>query len=273
MTFTETPTPDLTPEGSSGEGGAPPVEPSGEAGIPSPEGEGLPDPSGSGEGGEGAPAPAYLDPEQYGSHLVKVKVAGEDVELPFSEALQSVMMQQDYTRKTQELAEERRKLQQADALVAALEGNPVETLKQLAQIYDLDPDAGLAPVEREPHEQQLVDMQRQLQAQQEAITRQQIQNEVAAIRAEHGDFDVMATAQFAQERGLRLTDAFKLQKAEQLLQQQQQAAQQEQRRQAALAAQVTHQGTATQRGTVQPGAGGKVTSLRDAWELAKQTTK
>lgn len=274
MTFTETPTPDLTPEGSSGEGGAPPVEPSGEAGIPSPEGEGLPDPSGSGEGGEGAPAPAYLDPEQFGSHLVKVTVQGNEVELPFAEAVKGIMLQQDYTQKTQGLAEERRKLQQADALVAALEADPVGTLKQLSDIYDLTPsDGGFSPVERDPQEQRLVEMERTLAAQQEAFARQQIEAEVAAIRAEHGDFDVMATAQFARDRGLRLADAFNLMQFHQLKQQQAETAQQEQRRQAALATQVAHQGTSTQRGTVQPGTNKPVTSLRDAWELAKQQTK
>jgi len=183
------------------------------------------------------------------------------------------MRQQDYTQKTQELAEERRKLQQADALVSALEADPVGTLKQLSDIYDLNPESGFGPVERDPQEQQLVEMQRQLRAQQDAITRQQIETEVAAIRAEHPDFDVMSTARFAQERGLRLTDAFNLMQFEQLKAQQQETAQQEQRRQAALATQSVHQGTATQRGTVQPGSNKPVNTLRDAWDLAKLQTK
>lgn len=193
--------------------------------------------------------------------------------MPFSEALQGIMRQQDYTQKTQGLAEERRKLQQADALVAYLESNPEGAIRELAGIYDLDLANELRPIERPAEEQRLIDMQRQLAAQQEAITRQQIESEIAAIRAEHGDFDVRATAQFAQERGLRLSDAFNLMQYEQLRTQQQEQAQQEQRRQAALAAQVAHQGTSTQRGTVQPGSNKPVSSLRDAWDLAKQQTK
>lgn len=228
-----------------------------------------------GDGGTGEPVtPAYLDPEQYGDHLVKIQVQGKDVELPFKEAIRGIMQQQDYTQKTQGLAEERRKLQQADALVAALEADPAGTLRQLSDIYDLSPnDGGFTPVERSADEQRLVDMERNMRATQEQLTRQMIQSEVAAIRAEHGDFDVQATALFAQERGLRLSDAFNLMQFEQYKAAEQQKAQTEQRQAAARAAQVAHQGTATQRGTVQPGSGKPVGSLREAWELAKQQTR
>ena len=265
--FDNAPTPDEGAAGATQPVADPPSQDAGGAAAEVPSGS-------EPEGSEGAPAPSYLDPEQYGSHLVKVKIGGEDVELPFSDAIQGVMRQGDYTRKTQELAEERRRLQQADALVAALEQNPVETLKQLASVYDLDPDAGLSPVEREPHEQQLVDMQRQLNAQQEQFTRQMMQNEIAALRSEHGDVDVPALANFASANGLTLTVAHQVMQAQEVLAKQAEAAQAEQRRQAALATQVAHNGTATQRGTVAVGAGSNPPqSIKEAWALARQMTQ
>lgn len=268
MSFTENTTPAAGDPGTEGVAGLG-AETSSEAGG-AVEGSGFAPPEG-GVGSEGAPAPAYLDPEQYGTHLVRVKVGGEDVELPFAEAIQGVMRQQDYTQKTQSLAEERRQLQQADALVAALESDPVRTLKQLAEVYDLDPNTGLAPIERDPTEQRLVDMQRQMQQTQEQYARQMMQNEVNALRAVDPNLDLMALGQVAKEQGLTLTAAHRVMQAEQVLAKQQEAAKNEQRRQAALAAQVAHDGTATQRGSVAAGSGRQINSIRDAWNLAKES--
>lgn len=249
------------------EGSAPPSEPvSGtpEAPPAPPAGEGAP------EAPEAPPAPSYLDPEQYGDHLVKIKVGGEDVELPFREAVSSVMMQRDYTQKTQELAEERRRLQQADLLVAALEQNPQQTLRELAEVYDFDPDNALAPVERSAEQQQLRDLQAQVTQQQEQYARQMMQNEIAAIRQQDPNADPYALAAFARDNGTTLTVAHQVLQAQKVLQDQQDAAQAEQRRQAALAASQAHDQGSSQRGSSAPGSGAAPTSLREAWALSKQ---
>jgi len=217
---------------------------------------------------EGQPTPQYLDTEQYKDHLVKVKIGGEDKELPFGDALNSVMMQQDYTRKTQELAEERRRLRQADALVAALEANPADTLKQLSEAYDLDPVQGFNRMERAPEEQAQITRQRELVAQEQQIQRMRIDAELAQIKATQPDVDVAALADYAYNKQLPLPIAHQLMQFEQMQAKQTSESQAQQRAQAAQAAQVVHGGAGTQRGTVSTAAK-PVTSIREAWMAAK----
>lgn len=219
-----------------------------------------------------APAPQYLDVDQYKDHLVKVKVGGEEKDLPFGDALNSVMMQQDYTRKTQELAEERRRLRQADALVAALESNPAATLKQLSEVYDLDPVQGFNPLQRDPEEQALVQRQRELSAQEARIQQQRIDAELTQIRAIQPDVDVSALADYAYRNQVPLPVAHRLMQYDQITAQQSAAAEAQRRQQAAAAAQVAHQGAGTQRGSVSAEAK-PVNSIREAWALARSQQK
>jgi hypothetical protein len=218
------------------------------------------------------PAPEYLDLEAYGNHLVKVKIAGEDRELPLSEVRNGLMMQADYTRRTQELAEERRRLASAEGLTNALDGNPEATIRQLAEIYDLDLERGLAPVVRTPEEQQLRQQQQALSAQEESLQRQRLDAEIATIRAADPSVDVPAVAAYAMEQGLpTFTLAYRLYRADQAEAAQKTAAANAAAAEAARrAALVTHDGTATQAGVVTPGSGKAPTSIREAWALAQQ---
>lgn len=214
------------------------------------------------------PEPVYFNADDYKDHLVKLKVGGQDVELPLSEALAGAMRAQDYTRKTQELAEERRRLFQAEALAASLENDAERTIRQLAEVYDLDV-SGLQPVQREPEEQRLIEARRELAAREAAINRQRIQNEIQALTQEFGDFDVPAVAQFAYQTGTDLTTAYKAMNYDLQRQQQQEAARQEAARQAARNAQVAHSGATTQRGSIGE-APIQVNSIQDAFRLAQQ---
>jgi hypothetical protein len=90
-------------------------------------------------GGEGTPEatpePSYLDLDQYKDHHVRVRVDGEEVEVPLSEALGGYSRTADYTRKTQALAERERQVQFGLTLQQALENNPEETLRILQSQY------------------------------------------------------------------------------------------------------------------------------------------
>lgn len=220
-----------------------------------------------------APEPQYLDIDQFGDHLVKVKIDGEEKELPFKQVREGLMMQEAFTRRTQSLAEERRKLQQADALVAALERDPAATIAQLSEVYDLDPANGFGPVERTPEEIQFRQQQAQLAAQQQQITRQQIQNEIATLKSQYGDFDLDATSRYAVDNGLTLTAAYKAMEFDRFQEQQRTQRQQEEARARALAAQTVHGGAGTQRGAVGAAAPQKITSVRDAWMAARAAQK
>lgn len=81
----------------------------------------------------GAESPNYLDLEANRDAYVKVTVDGEELDVPLNEALAGYSRQADYTRKTQELAQQREQLQYAEALATAYDRNPEETVRLLAQ--------------------------------------------------------------------------------------------------------------------------------------------
>lgn len=229
----------------------------------------VPDP---GAATQDPPAPQYLDVEQYGNHLVKVKVDGEERELPFSEVRNGLMMQQAFTQRTQQLAEERRELARAQALVNAIEQNPAAVLKELADVYDLDPESGFTPIQRTQQELQFRQMQQQAQAVQQQLAQQRFETEVTALRQEFGqDIDLQPAAKYAVERGLTITDAFKAMEFERLRTQQIEQAEQQRRQQAAAAAAAaTHgAGTSQQRG-VAAAPSAPVNSIREAFLAAKR---
>ena len=78
--------------------------------------------------------PNILDLEEYSDYQVQV---GEDT-LSLQELRDSGLRQADYTRKTQELAERSRELEQASTLTQMLQVNPRGTLEYLAQQNGLD---------------------------------------------------------------------------------------------------------------------------------------
>ena len=83
----------------------------------------------------------FLDIDQFRNHRVTVKVDGEDIEVPLSEAVAGFSRQADYTRKTQELAQQRAELQWATAIRGALDNDPAGTLELLKAHYGLQSPA------------------------------------------------------------------------------------------------------------------------------------
>lgn len=113
---------------------------------------------------------SYVDLDQFGDHYVPIKVGGEEIEVPLAELQGGYMRQQDYTRKTQEVASQREALKEAEAIAKALEVDPEGTLKVLAEWYGPqdEPEAELEnmdPLERQVHEIQnrFEEMDRQAQ--------------------------------------------------------------------------------------------------------------
>ena len=64
-----------------------------------------------------------------------VKVDGEEHQVSLSELQNGYQRQADYTRKTQEIAEERQRLQQAEAIASALESDPAGTIAALSSAF------------------------------------------------------------------------------------------------------------------------------------------
>lgn len=143
-----------------------------------------------------APAGPVLDPTQYADHLVPVTVDGETTMVPFEEARAGYSRQADYTRKTQALAAEREQLGRAQAIATALAQDPAETIRVLAEVYDvsLDQAAGIAAdalgeseaVSVDPFQQRLDAMEARFRAQDEERALAAMQQELDAAVQQFG---------------------------------------------------------------------------------------
>ena len=124
-----------------------------------------------------------------------VKVDGENQEVSLEELRDGYQRQSDYTRKTQELASERKRLQQAEAIVAALESDPAGTLTALGDAfgvenqpisdgsYDTDYEA------EDPTSQRVAQLEARLEAQDRLQRRNEMEKQVDNLKERYGDFD------------------------------------------------------------------------------------
>ena len=161
---------------------------------------------------EEPPAREYLDPDEVGDRYVRVKVDGEDIEVPLTEALSGYSRTEDYTRKRQADAEDLR-------LAQNLREHPGATLQMLAAQRGLtvaeylnqggvpgmpvQPQAEVEQPPEDPMERRLWTMERQLQEAQEREERRAADAElnaaVTGLKQQFGatDADVQETVQAA----------------------------------------------------------------------------
>jgi hypothetical protein len=156
--------------------------------------------------------------------LVTVKVNGTEVEVPLGEALNGYLRQEDYTRKTQSLAEDRKYSDWAKSLQVALEENPFNVVKSLADAYKIPLNDNFGSEEDlyandDPEFRKLLERDKQREAQlarmQEEIDRVQqdrimveVKAELAQVQAMYADFDPEKVLPVALERGLNIEDAY-----------------------------------------------------------------
>ena len=113
-------------------------------GETSPPEDGPIDDGGATADGQPTEQPAYEEPKNYldvdevADRYVRVKVDGEEIEVPFGEAIQGYSRTADYTRKTQELAQQRQAAEYALTVQRALQSQPAQALRLLAEQYGVD---------------------------------------------------------------------------------------------------------------------------------------
>lgn len=73
---------------------------------------------------EATPEVTYFDPTEYGEQIVRLNSAGEDIEIPVNELTNGYLRQADYTRKTQEVAQQRDELSYWATVDQAMRNNP-----------------------------------------------------------------------------------------------------------------------------------------------------
>jgi len=136
----------------------------------------------------------YFAWDEYADKPVKLTVDGEEIEVPLAEALNGYQRQADYTRKTQELAEQRRQVQFAGALQEALQNDPNGTLELLSQHYGVnqkptsEEDEFLDPVEKQYRQ-----LETRIQAFEQDRAMRELENQIESLSRRYGDlFDANA---------------------------------------------------------------------------------
>jgi len=133
----------------------------------------------------------------------KLKIGDEEVEVTLDELRNGYLRQRDYTRKTQEIAEQRTRLKQYETLALALERNPQAALEALREAYlgsdqQDTQDEYLDPVERELRELQAWREQQERAARQSALDR-----EIESLSRQYEDFDADEVMNHALQHDIR----------------------------------------------------------------------
>ena len=132
-----------------------------------------------------------------------VKVDGVEEQVSLDELRDGYQRQSDYTRKTQELASERGRLQQAEAIVNSLEADPAGTLAALGDAFGVggtaaQPTGSVDPWdEPDPSEQRIASLEARLADQDRLQRRQQVEKQVDQLKEIYGDFNAPELYQHA----------------------------------------------------------------------------
>ena len=95
---------------------------------------------------------AQEEDEEDADPIVHVKLDGKDVEVPLSEALKGYQRQADYTRKTTEVAEERKELQREKAETQNLKAQLTDALAQMSVPSEQPPNWEVLAAQLSPQE-------------------------------------------------------------------------------------------------------------------------
>ncbi len=221
----------------------------------------------------------YFPVDEYGDKYIKVVVDGEELEVPLKEAVSGYQRQADYTRKTQQLAEERRQVQFAQAIQQALDNDPAATIELLQSHYGVnfnqtteDEDLYVDPIEQQYR--QLEGRIRSFEEQQAFL---ELERTIGNLQQKYGEeFDANEVVATALATGSTDLESIHKQLAYDKIRQQQlvnQKVQQENERKTAQVTQAKRESSVIAGGSsaknttpdTQP-----VTSFRDAFTAAKK---
>jgi hypothetical protein len=156
--------------------------------------------------GDLAQEPVAHEPSQ----TFKVTVGGAEQEVTLEDLQSGFMRQADYTRKTQELAQQRQRLAQAEAIANSLDADPEGTLRALAEAFRVQFDGveGEA-LEVDPNETRLQALERRAQEQEAQRVRAEIDREIDTLLDKYGDFDLQEVITHAAQNGMTVTAAYR----------------------------------------------------------------
>ena len=217
---------------------------------------------------------ALDDVPQEPSETYIVKIDGEESEVTLEELRDGYQRQADYTRKTQELSAERDRLRQAEAIASALESDPEGTLQALQRSFGIDissPQELEEWEELDPTEQKLRELEKKIEQQEQTQRQQHVEREVTNLQEKYGEFDAKELLRHAVKNGISNLDAAythwrfgEVKATADKLQQEQEITQKKRD------ASVITPGGSTQAGTQQTQPDTAPSSIREAFERAKQ---
>ncbi len=163
------------------------------------------------KGGDEPPARQYVEVDDPDQRYVRVKVDGEDVEVPFSEAVRGYSREADYTRKAQLVAQQRQEAELGLRIQQALAADPQATIRLLAERYAAqNPAPQPEPEFDDPLERQLHEERQARTALEERINQreadEQLARTVEGLRSQFGanDEDIRAAVQLASQNNLSI---------------------------------------------------------------------
>lgn len=230
-----------------------------------------------------APSYEYVNLNDFSDKYVKVKIDGEELDVPLTEAVSGYQRQADYTRKTQELASQRENLQRAATIAEALERDPRGTLEILGRHYGANqPFANQEPVYQEPEfadplERQVYELNQKIQSFEELQARQELEREVSRLQNSYPDFNPVEVITAALQAGTdNLEAVYKQMAYDKLVREVQtyrQATQVMSDKEKAVE-EAKRQASFISGGASANGAGtepvGRISSVQDAWLAAKR---
>ena len=130
----------------------------------------------------------YFTWDEYADRPVKLNIAGEEIDVPLKEALAGYQRQADYTRKTQELSEQRKQVQFGSALQEALQNDPKSTLELLKQHYGLEEQQSSEDeLLLDPTEKQYRQLESRMKAFEQQKALQDLEKTVESLSRKYGD--------------------------------------------------------------------------------------
>lgn len=144
------------------------------------------------EGGEETvfEQPEYIDFDSFGDKYVKVTVDGEELEVPLKEAVSGYQRQSDYTRKTQQLADERRNVQFASAIQQALDNDPQATIELLKSHYGVNEQTDFFEEDdlfADPMEKQYRELDNRIRSFEEQQAFNELERTISGLQQKYGD--------------------------------------------------------------------------------------
>ena len=131
-----------------------------------------------------------FDYTEISDKFVKLQVDGQDVVVPVKEALAGYQRQADYTRKTQELSEQRNQVQFATTLAESLQQDPAGTLQALNQHYGIKTPIQNQEVEEEyldPAEKQLRNLEQRIASFEQQKAMDELTRTIDSLQGKYGD--------------------------------------------------------------------------------------